>query len=112
MRVEEGRANPCKGCLIVKFRRKPVVVEAFQFQGEHGPLPAGVRREEQSWLKGGYFDDQSFLNEKYGPIYKFFVDTIEGPLEVKPGDWVVTGIKGEHFPVKPDIFSETYESLE
>ncbi|MGH8749678.1 MAG: hypothetical protein ACREU5_11300 [Burkholderiales bacterium] len=37
------------------------------------------------------------------------IDTLEGPLHASPGDWIITGIKGERYPCKPDIFAATYE---
>ena len=40
------------------------------------------------------------------------IDTLEGPHIVTPGDWIITGVKGEHYPCKPDIFAETYEPAE
>lgn len=42
---------------------------------------------------------------------KYFIDTLEGIMEVSPGDWVITGIKGEKYPCKPDIFEQTYEAI-
>jgi hypothetical protein len=35
--------------------------------------------------------------------------TLEGPMYVSPGDWIITGVAGEHYPCKPDIFNKTYE---
>ena len=40
-----------------------------------------------------------------------FVDTLEGHLAVSPGDWIITGVKGEKYPCKPDIFEATYERV-
>lgn len=42
-------------------------------------------------------------------IEEFFIDTLEGKMNVIPGDWIITGIKGEHYPCKDEIFKETYE---
>ena len=39
------------------------------------------------------------------------VHTLEGPLNVSPGDWIITGVNGEKYPCKPDIFSKTYEPV-
>ncbi len=39
----------------------------------------------------------------------FSIDTLEGKHEVTPGDWIITGVKGERYPCKPDIFEMTYE---
>ncbi len=40
-----------------------------------------------------------------------WIDTLEGGHTVCPGDWILTGVKGEHWPVKPDIFAATYEPV-
>jgi hypothetical protein len=75
-----------------KYRKKPVVIEATQFfkRGDH---PA-VR---EFMLSG---------------MSVFGVDTLEGGHIVTPGDWIITGVKGEHYPCKPDIFEMTYEEVE
>ena len=39
------------------------------------------------------------------------IETLEGPLLARAGDWIVTGIAGERYPVKPDIFAATYEEV-
>lgn len=40
-----------------------------------------------------------------------WIDTLEGGHNVCPGDWIITGVKGEHYPCKPDIFEMTYEPV-
>jgi hypothetical protein len=52
--------------------------------------------------------------EKCGTITHLhgWIDTLEGGHIVCPGDWIITGVKGEHYPCKPDIFSMTYEPVE
>lgn len=37
------------------------------------------------------------------------IGTLEGVLTARPGDWIITGVKGERYPCKPDIFAATYE---
>jgi len=91
----------------MRFRKKPVVIEAVQFTNPDGPLPDGMRRGEKKWGGGDAY--QIDLNRKYGPIYGFFIDTLEGVMEVRVGDWIITGVKGEKYPCKPDIFEMTYE---
>ena len=73
----------------MKFRKKPVVIEATQWfkMGDH---PAVCQNGKE---KGA-------------------VQTLEGPMTVTPGDWIITGVKGEHYPCKPDIFEMTYEKVE
>ena len=38
-----------------------------------------------------------------------WIDTLEAGHNVCPGDWIITGVKGERYPCKPDIFEQTYE---
>jgi hypothetical protein len=39
------------------------------------------------------------------------ISTLEGRMRADPGDWIITGIKGERYPCKPDIFAATYEPV-
>jgi len=80
-----------------KFRKKPIIVEAEQFVDK--PV---------SNIQYGEFWDFNEGRLKHGPILK----TLEGTFEVTPGDWIVTGVKGEQWPEKDDIFKESYEPLE
>jgi hypothetical protein len=76
----------------VKFRKKPVVIEATQ------------------WFKMG--DHPAVLQSLGDDGWYPYIDTLEGPHLVTPGDWIITGVKGEHYPVKSDIFQATYELVE
>lgn len=75
-----------------KFRKKPVVIEAEQFFASAKPIPECLT---QSFATG-----------------KFHIHTLEGAMEVSDGDWIITGVKGEKYPCKPDIFEATYEPVE
>jgi hypothetical protein len=89
---------------MAEYRKKPVVIEAEQYSRqrhiETGYLPAGVDR-----CYG--VDDDGAPYEKR-PVVK----TLEGEMAVDDGDWIITGVKGEQYPCKPDIFAMTYESVE
>lgn len=41
----------------------------------------------------------------------FVIHTLEGDMTARPGDWIITGIEGETYPCKPDIFQATYEEI-
>jgi hypothetical protein len=82
----------------MKFRKKPVVIEATQWF-KHGDHP-GVLSAPLDSITG-------YEHGRHG-----WIQTLEGGHIVTPGDWVITGVKGEHYPCKPDIFSETYEPAE
>ncbi|MEU5258975.1 hypothetical protein [Amycolatopsis sp. NPDC021455] len=47
-----------------------------------------------------------------GMDYEVRINTLEGPMKVSPGDWVIRGVKGEFYPCKPDVFDSTYEIVE
>ena len=80
----------------MKYRKKPVVIEATQWfkMGDH---PA-VQTETVSHM------------ESVETLV--YIKTLEGLMEVTAGDWIITGVKGEHYPCKPDIFEMTYEAAE
>ena len=86
-----------------KFRKKPVVIEAFQWWPEMGEV-GGVRRISDTLpRKARYLIDG-------GNVYaEWWVETLEGGHIVSPGDWIITGVKGERYPCKPDIFAATYD---
>lgn len=75
------------------FRKKPVVVQAVQYPCEHPAL--------QRCSCGA--------NSACSSCGREFIQTLEGRMNVSPGDWIITGVQGEHYPCKPDIFAATYE---
>lgn len=77
-----------------KFKKRPVIVNAIQFTNES--LEACCKFVGTSDLLGA------------SPEH-IEIKTLEGSLSAKIGDYIVRGIKGEHYPVKPDIFAATYE---
>jgi hypothetical protein len=81
---------------MAKYRKKPIVIEAKQClagQTIGDDAPEGV-----------YSDTSSRTG--------LSIDTLEGKYEVTPGDWIITGVKGERYPCKPDVFAMTYEPVE
>jgi hypothetical protein len=74
----------------MKYRKKPVVIEATQ------------------WFKMG--DHPEVYPLPYEGEYA--IKTLEGYMSVNVGDYIITGVKGEHYPCKPDIFELTYEPAE
>ena len=85
-----------------KFRKKPVVIEAEQFNwlGDAGVIEQWNRTPSPC--------------DKCGHLFNLHgrVETLEGYHIVCPGDWIITGIQGEWYPCKPDIFEATYERVE
>lgn len=82
----------------MKFRKKPVVIEAVQFNGDVSEpdilaLDLGCARDSDK-----------------GHDY-LLIHTLEGTMRADPGDWIITGVKGERYPCKPDIFAATYDPV-
>jgi len=98
------------------FRKKPVVISAVQFTKTmaegHAPLPEGVVFTARSLAATGHFpeyaNDGKYLTN-YSTCHSHHIETLEGRMNVEIGDWVITGVKGERYPCKPDIFEQTYE---
>jgi hypothetical protein len=85
---------------MAKFRKKPIVIEAFQFT-KTCYTPDWFIKE----LKAGraWFQDG---NEPY-----YTIETLEGEMKANLGDYIIKGIKGECYPCKPEIFKATYEPI-
>ena len=85
----------------MKFRKKPVVIEAIQFQ-----QPTSVC-EAPAWLTEAVTRGDFLVVDGVARIA-----TLEGVMTAQPGDWVIRGVKGEIYPCKPDIFAATYEAAD
>jgi hypothetical protein len=84
----------------MKYRKKPVVIEAIQFL--HGKNDDEVALFLDAAWSGWRVADTGF-----GGIV---IPTLEGDhYLVLPGDWIIKGAEGQFYPCKPDIFDETYE---
>ena len=55
------------------------------------------------------FQKKPSVVETYQTDVKITIDTLEGRMVASPGDWIITGVHGEKYPCKPDIFEKTYE---
>jgi len=86
----------------VKYRKKPVVIDAIQFTGY-----ASLNKMCNFWA-GPFMDVADFDEEEKE---NFFIETLEGNHCVSLNDWVIKGVKGEFYPCKPDIFEMTYEKV-
>jgi hypothetical protein len=92
----------------VKFRKKPVVIEAVQWTGDN-------LDEMEQFTHGqtyfGYPDHigASAVRGGYDPESHLWVHTLEGDLRAQIGDWIIKGVAGEFYSCKPDIFEQTYE---
>ena len=84
----------------MKFRKKPVIIEAEQFTEEN-------KDRVYNFVRCNCYAD---FDSAGLPILT--IQTLEGDMTASLGDWIIKGIKGEFYPCKPDIFDATYESVE
>ncbi len=77
------------------FRKKPVLVEAFLWDGSN--------IDQIKAFVGGDVRQCKVTNRK------LYIDTLEGVVTADIGDMIIKGVKGEYYPCKPDVFKETYE---
>lgn len=92
----------------MKFRKKPVVIEAVQFQGFSGDNGQVKLSERPNWLTSQFGRDVLF----FGELNTLTIRTLEGDMKANVGDYIIKGVNGEFYPCKPDIFEKTYEPVE
>ena len=118
----------------MKYRKKPVVIEASQWfkNGDHPLDYVGGTSGFEAGVWAEFSEYHMRSNDWEGKIVRRFrhpdvpgtrlcdhcgdtmhnhgwIDTLEGGHIVCPGDWIISGVKGELYPCKPDIFAMTYE---
>jgi hypothetical protein len=93
----------------VRYRKKPIVIDAFLLTEElvHRCLFDGEKWPSKLHFSGSYHAGRREILG--GGV---MVSTLEGYLTASIGDWIITGIKGERYPCKPDIFAATYEPVD
>ena len=110
-----------------KYTKRPVTIDAMEFPGEgNSPwnLTSWLNNNRYVWLVGDAtrpetlrYHDQSplddsrpdkgiYINPATGALV---IRTLEGDMQVSPGDFVIKGVENEFYAVKPDIFHKTYE---
>ncbi len=85
----------------MKYRKRPVVVEAVQFNGCNQGEVLGFAMPE---LSKEAMRAAKIMNL---PVV---IETLEGRITAAIGDWIIRGVKGECYSCKPDIFALTYEA--
>lgn len=85
---------------MARYRKKPVVIEAFQWTGGVDQL------EDPEWIVRAIQDEDVYFDQGV-----MMISTLEGNLSAQPGDWIIQGVEGEIYPCKPNIFAKTYEPV-
>lgn len=82
-----------------KYRKKPIVIEAWQVNPNLGSAPR--------WL----LDAMATTIHTNGGFLPITIDTLEGTMTANYSDWIIKGMKGELYPCRDDIFTATYEEV-
>ena len=102
----------------MKYRKRPVVIEAFQYDGDM--INSSGKPYVPEWAISAvnnntmYYDgSELFIHTLEGDhhVTELFIHTLEGDHHVTVGDYVIQGINGELYPCKADIFEKTYEAV-
>lgn len=103
----------------MKYRKKPVVIEAIQFTGKNDKNITDV----YNFLENANTESQSEI-KSYGKNFEIdfcngtcqvgdiIIKTLEGDMRAKHGDYIIKGVNGEFYPCKNDVFAKTYELVE
>ena len=90
----------------MKFRKKPVVIEAIQ-------LVVDLVGWEPNIAEILDFTGSAYLSGKWvGEDFEVEIRTLEGVMTASLGDWIIRDAAGEVYPCKPKIFEQTYERVE
>ena len=89
----------------MKFRKKPVIIEAeIYYKG----LEDGWESEDKLPIE---YNPMFAVSKVTGVRLYPYIETLEGKHFISKGDYIITGIKGERYPCKPDIFKLTYDEV-
>ena len=98
---------------MAKYRKRPVVIEAMQWNGQDDETGIGAALAFFGDLsKLPHAPDDPHIKSGIGfvpPCGHLTIPTLEGTTVASPGDWIIKGVKGEFYACKPDIFAATYE---
>lgn len=86
----------------MQYRKKPIVVEAWQFTNENKDRVYHTLLEQQMNIQPSCRDGKPAL----------LIPTLEGEMTANLGDYIIKGVNGEFYPCKPDIFEKTYEPVD
>lgn len=98
---------------MAQYRKKPIVIEAMQFEQRVGGDGSFGTRESslaiQEWSGGKAHTHNGDPVPEHPSM--LVIDTLEGQMTANPGDWIIRGVQGEFYPCKPSIFEATYEPV-
>ena len=93
----------------MKYKKKPIEIEALQWTGEnHREIFNFLGNEDTEYMTAAGINFYIDFNKVKGGL---IIKTLEGEHIATIGDYIIKGIKGEYYPCKPNIFEMTYEKV-
>jgi hypothetical protein len=93
-----------------KYRKKPVIIEAYQLVETEYSVREAIRFAfGLDSMSDNEMEIMFAIAHQNGGL---FIETLEGTMKAEFGDYIIKGIKGEFYPCKPDVFEATYELVE
>jgi hypothetical protein len=89
----------------MKYRKKPVVIDAFQWTADEH------QKEDPIWIVEAIKAKKVRISGLSPFDMQLCIKTLEGEMRADIGDYIIKGVKGELYPCKPDIFKMTYEAV-
>jgi hypothetical protein len=96
----------------MKYRKKPVVIEAVEWKGDNLKNVYEFMGQEVDFKGDWRIQDRFHELQRDKCLNGLSIDTLEGAMKADLGDYIIKGIKGEIYPCKPDIFKQTYEKVD
>jgi hypothetical protein len=90
-----------------RYRKIPVVIEAFEWKGSFEESFADDNILCPKWIIHSITSAEAFIDDDC-----LMIKTLEGVMKANVGDYIIQGVNGEIYPCKPDIFKKTYEFVE
>ena len=95
---------------MAKYRKKPVIIEAFQYDGDL--MGSNGKYYVPDWAIEALEKGIMYYDCFEGKPSELFIKTLEGNHHASVNDYIIKGVNGELYPCKPDIFEKTYEKTE
>ena len=93
---------------MAKYIKKPIEIEAIQFNGFDKTTGYILLSERPKWFTQEMeLDVLIFEKENF-----IIIKTLEGEMKALEGDFIIKGVNQELYPCKPDVFEKTYEKVE
>lgn len=94
----------------MRVKKKPVIVDAYRWLGDD--IGENEINDDPIWLIQAAIDRRVWTFETGGGVRIMRISTLEGDMFAEAGDFIIRGIRGELYSIKPDIFFDSYDIVD